>query len=310
MRGGKQPGMQAATFVELTSAHGFAFFNQSRSWLSRSAWCLLTFTGAILSAFFTEKIYASYSQPPFYATDISIETTDRLPVMLPDLVICDPSPWDLVKAQELNISREQLSYISYFLHTQRGGPVKMNSALFKELVGSYPTLLQRFDNNPVYLLNNVTKNCTQLMFTCQLGTQARLNESECCSRLFSSVEYVPQFKCFSAGGKLDVPVWEALQVFGILITLKLDNVRSALNTTVATTSAVAFTGVAATVTDKRSSLYHVSQTNIKLLAPNSGNLLSLERKMTDNSEKNSYFQPFQAGGQNEAKLNRWVFKKT
>jgi hypothetical protein len=65
------------------------------------------------------------------------------------------------------------------------------------------------------------------------------------------------------------------------------------------------TGVAAGVTDRKSNLYHVSQTGLKLLAPNTQNVLPMVKRETDSSEKDSFFQPYQG---KKAKYSDTIFK--
>ncbi len=43
-------------------------------WLNRSAWILLTLAGTFLSLFFSYTITSGYFQPPFWATDVRIES--------------------------------------------------------------------------------------------------------------------------------------------------------------------------------------------------------------------------------------------
>ncbi len=85
-----------------------------------------------------------------------------------------------------------------------------------------------------------------------------------------------------------------LQAHGILVTVRLDNgTVPLLWENVTSPWAVMSTGVAAGVTDRKSNLYHVSQTGLKLLAPNTQNVLPMVKRETDSSEKDSFFQPYQ-----------------
>jgi hypothetical protein len=133
-------------------------------------------------------------------------------VPLPDLVVCDPSPWDATKATRLNISGEMLSYLSYLLFPQSlSSKTADDNEFFTGLEDRYRTLLRRFDNSPIRLLNNVTKDCEQLIFTCNLGTTGVIGADECCPLLFSNVEYTPLYKCFSSGGKNNFSMLESSQ---------------------------------------------------------------------------------------------------
>jgi len=188
-------------------------------------------------------------------------------VDLPDIVVCDPSPWDFDKIKSLNISVDMVSYIAHLLYTQSdgtGGALKyIQDVLDKE----YHTLLMAYDNNPKNLLNNITKTCTQLIKYCQLGTQITFPGPYCCPRLFSNVEYTLQYKCFSSGGKLNFPMPEPSLVHGITIGLDVTETVTQLNPSIAGPWAVLMNGVAAAVTDKKSNLYYVVQTDLKLLEP-------------------------------------------
>ncbi len=133
-------------------------------------------------------------------------------VPLPDLVVCDPSPWDATKATRLNISGEMLSYLSYLLFPQSlSSKTADDDEFFTSLEERYRTLLRRFDNSPIRLLNNVTKDCEQLIFSCNLGTTGVTWADACCPLLFSNVEYTPLYKCFSSGGKNNFTMLESSQ---------------------------------------------------------------------------------------------------
>jgi hypothetical protein len=133
-------------------------------------------------------------------------------VPLPDLVVCDPSPWDASKATRLNISGEMLSYLSYLLFPQSlSSKTADDNEFFTGLEDRYQTLLRRFDNSPIRLLNSVTKDCEQLIFSCNLGTTGVVWADACCPLLFSNVEYTPLYKCFSSGGKNNFSMLESSQ---------------------------------------------------------------------------------------------------
>jgi hypothetical protein len=69
--------------------------------------------GTILALVFTYQVGATYYEEPFYSTELSISSPDTDAYgYLPDIVLCDPSPWDLVKAGQLNISQERKLYFS------------------------------------------------------------------------------------------------------------------------------------------------------------------------------------------------------
>jgi len=127
------PALQTKTFAEITSAHGFGFYIQSSGWLARLVWFVLTLTSTVLAIFFTVRIGISFFKPPFYSTDISIVSPHAKYVSLPDIVVCDPSPWDFEKAATLNILVKQLSYIARLLYPQS----PMNYSLFKDLDKEY-----------------------------------------------------------------------------------------------------------------------------------------------------------------------------
>jgi hypothetical protein len=209
----------------------------------------------------------------------------------PDLVICDPSPWDSDKAKSLNISMEQLSYIAQLLFPQ--SPVN-NKSIYNsiDMDTDYQTLLEKFDNNPINLLNNVTKNCSQLIVYCQMGIRESYNGRRCCPILFSNVEYTLLYKCYSSGGQRKYLIQEASQTDGITVSVQIASQKRPLNRSIAGDWAIFMTGISVAVSDKNSNLYHVSQNSLKLLEPDTYNALPVEKKETDSSDKSSYFQHY------------------
>ena len=227
--------------------------------------------------------------------DLSIQSNDNRLVALPDIVLCDPSPWDFDKANMLGISRDQVSYISHLLYPQSAGinlSLSSSSPIY-ELDKEYQVLLKRYNNNPRQLLNSITKDCSQLVQFCQLGTNVTYFGTDCCPVLFSNVEYTLQYKCFSSGGQNNFPMWEASQAYGITVSLIVSSNSSQLNGKISGRWAVIQSGVAAAVTDKKSTMFYVAQTDLKLLEPNTFNVLSVEKKVTDSTDKNSFFQPYE-----------------
>ncbi len=86
---------------------------------------------------------------------------------------------------------------------------------------------------------------------------------------------------------------QASQVWGIIINARIKNGSSPLNKTIASFNAISPTGLAAGVAAKKSNLFYVSQNDIKLLSPNTANVLPIVKKEIDSSDKNSYFKTFQ-----------------
>jgi len=297
------PALQAKTFAEITSAHGFGFFVQSSSWLSRLIWFSLTLSCTVLAVVFTSRIAISFFEPPFYSTDISITSDIDKNVPFPDIVVCDPSPWDFAKAAQQSISAQQMSYIARLLYSEG---LSDDLSVYKDLDLEYTELLKRFDNNPVKLLNNVTKSCSQLISFCLIGgSNTNYFGPQCCMKLFQNVEYTQRYKCFSFGGK-NVSARQASQTFGITVAatvpaknFSLDgsssNASSKLNATIAGSWAILMTGISAAVTDKKSTLYFLTQTRMKLMEPHTYSLLAVEKKITDSSNKDSYFQSSKGG---------------
>ena len=79
-------------------------------------------------------------------------------VRLPDIVLCDPSPWDYEKALAKNISADLLAYISYMLFPLMAGlDMPTFYGRIKAQETKYQTLLKQFDNSPIKLLDSVTK---------------------------------------------------------------------------------------------------------------------------------------------------------
>jgi hypothetical protein len=167
------PALQIKTFADITSAHGFGFFIASSSWVSKTAWAILTVAGIILSIFYTTRIFQNSLQPPFFTTEIDTQSGIPKEMPLPVIVICDPAPWDFKKAEALNISNDMIAYISLLLF-----PITVNNTVMdsktQEKDLEYNEILTKFDNNPVNLLNNITKNCSQLVRYCQFGPSQSL----------------------------------------------------------------------------------------------------------------------------------------
>ena len=213
---------------------------------------------------------------------------------LPDIVLCDPSPWDLAKAAQHNISIQLLSYISYFIFPLTyGDSITTFYDNFQELDESYRKILTKFDNNSVYLLNNVTKDCSQIVLYCLLGAAKLMNNTECCSKIFSVFEYTHHYKCFSSGGTMKFNMEELSQAYGITITLKVNYIK--LDEFIASGWSTTANGIAVAAADPKSNLYYVSKTKMNLLASNTHNSIAVERKELDSSDKNSNFLPYQEG---------------
>ncbi len=209
---------------------------------------------------------------------------------LPDIVVCDPSPWDFDKAESLNISIQQLSYMSQLLYPLFSPGVEFIDDTLKEMDRDYQTLLQRFDNNPISLLNNVTKSCSHLIFYCILGTRGAFSGEKCCEFIFPNVEYTPMFKCYSSGGRLDYKMPETSQAYGITVYARIAAETRYLVGTIPVDWSNFLTGISAGVADAKANLYSESQTNLKLLEPDTYNVMPLERREIDSSERPSYFQ--------------------
>jgi hypothetical protein len=213
--------------------------------------------------------------------------------VLPNLVVCDPSPWDFDKALQNNISIDELSFITHLLYPQREDAGKVKDAKFQELDNSYKEIIKKFDNNPIYLLNNITKNCSQIIDFCQFGTFGKLNGTDCCSQLLSKSEYIQQYKCYHIGGMMNLlnfTIIEPSKAFGITVGVEFADFSSQLNENIASLWALSMTGIAVAVTNPKANLYNVGQNSLKLLAPNTCNIIGIERMEIDNSDKSSDFQ--------------------
>jgi hypothetical protein len=110
----RRPALRAQVFAENTSAHGFIFFLTSSGWPARAAWLVLTVAGTVLSIVFTVKICISSFQAPFHSTDMSL-LSDGLHVALPDVIVCDPYPWDFDKVQLRSVLQIFVVHIIHFL---------------------------------------------------------------------------------------------------------------------------------------------------------------------------------------------------
>jgi Amiloride-sensitive sodium channel len=293
--------LRVSVFADTTSAHGFAFFLNSSSWLSRSAWCILTLAGTVLSIVFTVLICIKYLQGPYYSTEISIEPMIPDIPYLPEIVVCDPSPWDIDKALHNNISKQLLSYITNLLYPQHDDVYKINESRYQELEHNYKTVIKNFDDNPVHLLNNITTNCSQLIDYCQLGIREKLNGTACCSRFLSRTEYTQQFKCFRTGGMTDFVVFGKAKAFGLTIGIGYTDKSTQLNDSIASLWALSMTGIGVAVTNPKSNVFHISETKMKLLAPSTYNLIGVEKTEIDNLDKSSDFHPLEEGQKMEIK---------
>jgi Amiloride-sensitive sodium channel len=287
----RYPALQVRTFTEITSAHGFGFFIASNSWVSKTAWAILTVAGVILSIFYTAKICYNSLQPPFFTTEIDRVSGVPLQMPLPDIVLCDPAPWDFKKAEGLNISSTMLSYISLLLFPLTGNNTVMRSKI-QEDDQEYKEILTRFDNNPINLLNNITKNCSQLVRYCQFGPSQTMNGPGCCGKLFSNVEYTQNYKCYSSGNNINHIMWESTIPFGIAVTVRVQDESDKLNNNRTNVWALTMNGVGVGVANYKDNLFYVAQTNLHLLAPNTYNSIALERRETDSSDKDSAFTSY------------------
>jgi hypothetical protein len=261
-------GLQAKVFAETTSAHGFGFLLTSSDWLGRTVWLSLILTGGVLSVVFTVRICIRSFQPPFYSTDLSIVAANSDTAPAPDIVVCDPSPWDFDKAEKLNISLQQLSYTAQLLYPLFSVDSRITANIIKEMDDDHRRLLQRFDNNPINLLDNVTKSCSQVIVYCILPSKVVYDGQKCCRLFFPNVEYTLTYKCYSSGGKLDYHMSENSQVSGITVHAR--------------------------VTSQKRQLNHVAKTSMKLLQPGTFNVLPVEKRETDSSDKASFFQHYEA----------------
>jgi Amiloride-sensitive sodium channel len=289
MRKNGHPSLNVKTFIDITSAHGFAFFKASSNWLSKSIWIILTIVGMILSIYYSINIVRSSLQPPFFTTEISRQS---VVMPLPDIVVCDPAPWDFQKAKALNISATMMSHISLLLF-----PITNNSpnlrAQIEEGAEEYTKILAKFDNNTLNLLNNVTKSCSQLIQFCQVGSQETWYKSECCTKLFPNIEYTKQYKCYSSGGTNNIYMSEPAIPFGITISVKVQDESEKFDPNRTNLWALTMSGIGVGVADPKNNLNHVAQTNLHLLAPDTYNSIAIERQEMDSSDKNSEFDYYQ-----------------
>jgi hypothetical protein len=155
----------------------------------------------------------------------------------------------------------------------------------------YLKILEKFDNNALNLLNNITKTCTQLIQYCQIGSQETWFKQECCTKLFSNVEYTQQYKCYS--GNVNFNMSEPAIPFGITITVKVEDESEKFEDNSMNPWALTMSGVGVGVADSKNNLNYVAQTNLHLLAPDTYNSIAIEQHEIDNSDKNSDFEPYQ-----------------
>jgi hypothetical protein len=210
---------------------------------------------------------------------------------LPEIVVCDPSPWDFKKAYSKNISNQLLSYITHLLYPQREDMFEINESRYQDFEQNYKIVIKNFDENPIFLLNNITKDCSQVIDYCQLGIDEKLNGTACCSRLLSKTEYTQHYKCYRTGGMSKFKSIEASKAFGITIGIGYTDHSTQLNDSIASLWALSLTGIGVAVTNPKSNLNHIAQTKIKLLAPNTYNFIGVEKQEIDSSDKSSDFQP-------------------
>lgn len=289
-----RPGLQAKVFAETTSAHGFGFLLTSSDWLGRTVWLSLILTGGVLSVVFTVRICIRSFQPPFYSTDLSIVAANSDTAPAPDIVVCDPSPWDFDKAEKLNISLQQLSYTAQLLYPLFSVDSRITANIIKEMDDDHRRLLQRFDNNPINLLDNVTKSCSQVIVYCILPSKGVYDGQKCCRLFFPNVEYTLTYKCYSSGGKLVYHMSENSQVSGITVHARVTSQKRQLNESIAGLWAIFTSGISAAVADPKTNLNHVAKTSMKLLQPGTFNVLPVEKRETDSSDKASFFQHYEA----------------
>ncbi len=92
---------------------------------------------------------------------------------------------------------------------------------------------------------------------------------------------------------LDYKMLEPSQAYGITVTAYLPAEQRHLDISVAGIGAKYMSGISAAVADKKSNLYHIGQTNLKLLEPNTYNVLPVEKREIDSFDKYSYFQNYE-----------------
>jgi hypothetical protein len=153
--------------------------------------------------------------------------------------------------------------------------------------------LQKFYNNSIYLLNNITKDCSQTIDFCQLGTIGKLNGTDCCAQLFSKSEYTQQYKCYHTGGMMNFTMFEPSKAFGVTVGVEFADYSTKLDDNITSLCALYMTGIAVAVINPKANLYHIALNNIKQLGPNTYSIIGIERMEIDNSDKSSDFQSHQ-----------------
>lgn len=164
-------------FAESTSAHGFFWTVQTQCPVRRTFWGLLLLVFLSLAAFSTVSVTRDYLLGPGFSSEYKLvydtatkELDDSTSERMADFVVCDLSPWDSKKIADQDISIELLSYVAYLMFPFAKNPGLFDSpALLASLEEEYSAVLQRYDNNVVSLLDNITRTCEDTVLWCKLG---------------------------------------------------------------------------------------------------------------------------------------------
>ncbi len=198
--------------------------------VERIFWTVTCCWAAVAAVVLTGMVAQNYISGMPYDTGFNMDTQKgRVP--FPDIIICTSTPWDVASVQKFNISADLLSYISHFLFPFGGfgGPPSNVTppAEFLNLDKVYRSVLEKFNNNSLYLLGNITKTCSMTLEFCVFGISIR--DFDCC-RFFGPGEFMLGQKCFRTNHQLRFSVQEAGMINSIIFSLSTDaNIFGGLN---------------------------------------------------------------------------------
>ena len=220
----------------------------------RICWALICCLAAITAFVLTSMVSLNYTNGTPYQTSYSVESSDGL-VSFPDILLCTSSLWDLEKVHQYGLSSDLLAYLLNFIFPFGGfgssGTMEA-TAEFYDLEKEYQTVLEKFDRNALYLLHNITMNCSQILQSCIFGANYRA--ANCCE-FFNLAEFTLSQMCFRTNEKLLFAVQEAGMLNSIEFRVMLRS-GSVLNSSVINPAAIMFRGQLATaVLDKDSHTY-------------------------------------------------------
>jgi Amiloride-sensitive sodium channel len=186
----------------------------------RTFWTLTCCLAAAVAIFLTATVLLNYISGPSYDTSYRLDEEGL--AKFPDILLCTSAPWDLELVEKHGISSDLLSYVSNFLFPFAGfgeNGIQIITDDFIALDKEYNKLLPKFDNNTMYLLQNITKPCESILTNCVFGTV--ISYEDCCA-FFGPSEFMLGNMCFRTTRSLYFAVQEAGMMNSIMFRLEVE----------------------------------------------------------------------------------------